>query len=93
MSTDKAAPRNKGGLGNRTRLLQPVKQHQTNAGEVDWEKAVQMIGGIMARGLHSTDQAILMAYQLKEKCGEEVAQAFVEGFCCNRSRRMQEMMG
>ena len=95
MSANKLIPRDKEGAGNRRGMLQPVEQHTTGAGEeeIDWKKVVMMIGAMMARGLHSSDQAVLMAHQLKFHCGVEVAQVFAEGFCCNRDKSIHNFMG
>jgi len=59
----------------------------------DWEQAFKILSAQLSKAWVSSDCLILLAYELRDKVGDEAARVFVEHLSLNREKTTQEFMG
>ncbi len=104
MSANYRKPPVGGDSSNRRRMLptnvQPrstssrsSKEQARDVVQPDWERAFKILSAQLSKSWVSSDCLILLAYELKDKVGDEAARVFVEHLSLNREKETQEFMG
>ena len=69
------------------------KEQARDAVQPDWEHAFKILSAQLSKSWVSSDCLILLAYELRDKVGDEAARVFVEHLSLNREKETQEFMG